>query len=106
MIPFSVLGENGDLPSYLWLLSRKGTFLDREYLWEDSHGSSVQGGVALFHVIGRLILIIRFLLSFAETIDVEENTNFRLLIKCNNIKNRFLKEELDFFPSHQLSSCC
>jgi len=102
MIPFSLLGENDTPPSYLWLLSRKGAFLDREYLWEDSPGSSVQGGVALFHVIGRLILIIRFLLSFSETINVARDTKFRLLIKCNNVISRFLKEEDDFFPPHHL----
>lgn len=83
-------------PSYLWILSRKGAFLDREYLWEDSHELSVQDGVGLFHVIGRLILIIRFLLNFSEAIDVAEDTKFRLLIKCNNVKNRLLKEERDF----------
>ncbi len=101
-IPFSVLGEDGAPPSYLWLLSRKGAFIDREHLWEDSPNSSYKGGIALFHVIGKLILIIRFLLSFSEKIEATEDTKFRLVIKCNNVKNRFIKDDRFFIPSQHL----
>ena len=54
----------------------------------------------MFHVIGRLILIIRLIFNFQDNVKVGEDTKFRLLIKCNNVKNRHLKEERDFFPAH------
>ncbi len=101
-IPFSPLGENSEPPSYLWMLSRKGAFLDREHLWEDSPGSNTKGGVGLFHIIGKLVMLIRFLDSFSKTIGLDERIKFRLLIAVNNVKNRFLKDEQDPFPSRYL----
>ncbi len=102
MIPFSVLGESSEPPSYLWMLSRKGAFLDREHLWEDSHDSVIPGGIGLFHVIGRLILLIRFIDSFATMINLDEKTILRISIACNNVKGRYLKDERSHFPSHHL----
>ena len=99
MIPFRALGESsGEPPSYIWMLSRKGAFLDREHLWEDSRNSVVPGGIGLFHVIGRLILLIRFLDSFATTINLDERTLLRISIACNNIKDRYLEDERSHFP--------
>jgi hypothetical protein len=97
MIPFRILGESSEPPSYFWMLSRKGAFLDREDLWEDAHNSVIPGGIGLFHVMGRLILLIRFLDSFSHTINRDERTIFRISIACNNIKGRYLQDERGHF---------
>ena len=102
MIPFRVLGESSEPPSYFWMLSRKGAFLDREHLWEDSRDSVIPEGIGLFHVIGRLILLIRFLDSFSTMIYLNEKTVLRISIACNNIKGRYLQDERSHFPSHYL----
>jgi hypothetical protein len=101
-IPFSSLDEGGDPPSYLWMLSRQGTFIDREDLWEDSPGSVIQGGVGLFHVIGRIILVIRFLDNFSTTIKLDDNIDFKILVACNNVKNRYLQDERSDYPARFL----
>lgn len=101
-IPFSPLGEDSSPPSYLWILSRKGAFLDREHLWEDTPGSVIPDGVGLFHVIGRLILLIRFLENFAISVEIDEKMLFRIIITCNNVKNRYFQDERSRFPSHHL----
>jgi hypothetical protein len=102
MIPFRALGESSEPPSYIWMLSRNGAFLDREHLWEDSRNSVVPSGIGLFHVIGRLILLIRFLDSFTTMINLDERTVLRISIACNNIKGRYLQDERSHFPSHHL----
>ena len=102
MIPFRALGVSGEPPSYIWMLSRNGAFLDREHFWEDSDNSVVPGGIGLFHVIGRLILLIRFLDSFANTINLDERTSLRLSIACNNVKGKYLQDERSHFPRHYL----
>ena len=101
-IPFSSLGESGDSPSYLWMISKQGAFLDRDHLWEDSPGSAIQSGVGLFHIIGKIILLIRFLDNFSTTIKLDDNIDFRILTACNNVKKRYLQDERSEYPGRFL----
>lgn len=101
-IPFSPLGDDSSPPSYLWILSKKGAFLDREHLWEDTQGSVIPDGFGIFHVIGRIILLLRFLENFAISIEIDEKMLFRIIVTCNNVKNRYFQDERVRFPSHHL----
>lgn len=79
---------------YLWLLNREGGFLYRERFWEDDPGSVIPGGIGIYHVIGKLILLVRFLNRFAGKLEVADETIFRLGISLKNIKGRYLGNEL------------
>ena len=94
-IPFSEQ-PNPDLrPSYLWMLDRSGAFLYREHFWEEDPRSVIPGGVGLFHVIGNIIRLVRFLDRFARALPdaVTEATEFVLSAVLNNVKGRFLEDE-------------
>lgn len=94
-IPFSEQ-PNPDLrPSYLWMLDRSGAFLYRERFWEDRPGSVIPGGVGLFHVLGNIIRLIRFLDRFGRALPgaVTDSTEFVLAAVLNNVQGRYLEDE-------------
>jgi hypothetical protein len=92
-IPFADLEVTDPHPSYLWLLDRAGVFLDREDLWEDAPRSVIPGGIGLFHVIGKIILAIRFVNSFASLLSLADTTRFRVGVSANNVRGRYLENE-------------
>lgn len=79
---------------YLWLLNREGGFLYRERFWEDYPKSVIPGGIGIYHVIGNLILLIRFLDRFAKKLEIAAETSFRFGISLKNIGGRYLGNEL------------
>lgn len=92
-IPFAQLGNGGDPPAYLWLLSRDGAFLDRERLWEDDTGSVVAGGVGLFHLIGRVVLLVRFSQNYGHILNLDPSIRFRLSTRVTGTLGRVLDDE-------------
>lgn len=92
-IPFAALGQETEPPSYLWLLSRDGAFLDREHLWEDDTRSVIVGGVGLFHLIGRVVLLIRFAQNYAATLALPSTIGFRLKVRVTGTRGRVLDDE-------------
>jgi hypothetical protein len=92
-IPFADLVAEGPPPTYLWLLSREGAFLDRDHLWEDSSNSVIRGAVGLFHLVGRTILLLRFLESFARKLGLRGDQRFRAAVSVVGIRGRLLLDE-------------
>jgi hypothetical protein len=90
-------------PLYLWLLTRSGAFLHREYLWEDSPGREASSArVSLYHLVGNLILSVRFLESVSSNLSWHESSKFRIFIAANNVQGRSLHDENS--PWHSLSA--
>lgn len=94
-IPFSEQ-PNPDLKlGYLWMLDRSGAFLYREHFWEEDPRSVIPGGVGLFHVLGNIIRLVRFLDRFGRALPdaVTESTDFVVSTVLNNVKDRYLEDE-------------
>lgn len=102
VIPFAEQPNRERNPGYLWLLDRSGTFLYREHFWEDYSDSVIPGGVGLFHVVGNIIRLVRFLDRFGRALPdaVTEATRFVLSTVLNNVNGRYLEDErgADSFP--------
>jgi hypothetical protein len=92
-IPFAPFENVGPVPNYLWLLLRNGAFLYREHMWEDSPQSVIPGGVGVFHVLGNIILAIRFLASLSSALSLDDDESFRLWVILDNVKGRYLEYE-------------
>jgi hypothetical protein len=75
------------------MLSREGAFLDRERFWEDEPRSVIPGGVGLFHVMGKIILLMRFAEKVLKVWNVNPQAGLRLSVRLNNVKGRYLREE-------------
>lgn len=80
-------------PSYLWMLTRSGAFLHRDHLWEDKPRPDTPGRVVLYHLLGNLILDIRFLQSLSAKLSLHESTPFRIFIAANNVRGKHLQDE-------------
>jgi hypothetical protein len=92
-IPMAEVDAESPEPSYVWMLSRAGAFLYREHLWEDSPGSVIPGGVGLYHLLGNVILNLRFLRSVASALALQQNAFYRVFVAANNIRGRYLQDE-------------
>lgn len=93
VIPFSEKPDPKSSPSYLWMLGRDGSFLDREGFWEDRHGSIIPGGVGLYHVVGDLIALVRFLDRVGTALKLADSTQFRLGVVLDNVEGRYIEDE-------------
>lgn len=80
--------------SYLWLFCRDASFLDREGFWEDKAGSVIPGGFGIYHLVGRLILLVRLLDRVAVALELDESLGFSIGAWINNIRGRHLADEL------------
>lgn len=92
-IPFAHLDAGAEAPTYLWLLSRDGAFVDRDRLWEDDPRSVITGGIGLFHLIGRVILLLRLVLNYADVLALDSQLRFRVHLAVYGAKGRFLDDE-------------
>ena len=97
-IPFHEEPNAEHPPTYLWLLERSGAFLYREHLWEDG-SRDYKGTVGIFHVIGEVVLLLRFLDRLTRRLDVAETTRFRVGVAINHVKGRYLTNEKMGFPN-------
>jgi len=85
-------------PSYLWLLTRAGSFLDREYLWEDEPRSVIPGGVGIYHLAGRVILLLRFAAQYSAKLSLPRDTALRVQLRATNVRGRCLQDETSRHP--------
>ena len=88
---------------HLWLLSRSGAFLHRELFWEDERPNR-QGSVGIFHVIGEVLPMIRFLDRLARRLEVPETKRFRVGVTLNNVKGRYITNERMGFPDEYVGT--
>ena len=87
--------EKGDSEpaSYTWVIVNNRTFVDREHYWEDKDGSVIPGGVGVYHIVGRLILLILYLERYSKMLDVDPSRKVLIGMKLNNVQNRYLANE-------------
>ncbi len=96
MNPYYEVPDAENPPVYMWALTRKLAFFYREPLWEDFDRSVIKGGVGLYHLIGQIILLIRFLHRIILFQDQEYKASsmiFQVGIRLNNMKGRYLSNE-------------
>ncbi|MFH0964026.1 MAG: ATP-binding protein [Planctomycetota bacterium] len=96
-IPFAEPGASRKQPDYLWMFSRAGAFIDREHLWENGEKSVIPGGVGIFHIVGRVILLLRFLNNVVSTLSPPPSTRFRVAVAAYNVRGRYLDNERQTF---------
>jgi hypothetical protein len=92
VIPFYEEPNAEHHPSYLWLLERSGAFLYRTHFWEDE-SQHYKGTVGIFHVIGKLVLTLRFLDRLTRRLELPEPTIFRVGVAVNHVKGRYITNE-------------
>lgn len=92
-IPFAPFDDATLAPTYLWLLLRNMAFVYREHMWEDSPQATIPGGVGVFHLLGNIILVIRFLGSLASAVSLEDDETIQIWVALNNVKGRYLEYE-------------
>jgi hypothetical protein len=103
VIPFHEEPNPKETPGYIWLFSRSGAFLYREHFWEDERPAR-KGSVGIFHIIGEVLPMIRFLDRLTGRLDVPENKRFRIGIALNNVKGRYITNERMGFPDEYVGT--
>jgi hypothetical protein len=103
IIPFHEEPNPKETPGYMWLFSRSGAFLYREHFWEDERPAR-KGSVGIFHIIGEVLPMIRFLDRLTGRLDVPENKRFRIGVALNNVKGRYITNERMGFPDEYVGT--
>jgi hypothetical protein len=104
-IPFADWGTSEPRPSYLWAASRDGAFADREGYWEDKPGSAIPGGVGIYHVVGQIILLVRFADRFFAALKSPPESEVRLALRLTGTTGRYLDDEHRGYPSPVSPKC-
>lgn len=103
VIPFAEEPDPKAPPKHLWLLSRSGAFVHRELFWEDERPARA-GSVGIFHIIGEVLPMIRFLDRITRRLDVPETKRFRIGVALNNVKGRYVTNERIGYPDEYVGT--